>query len=237
VISPDDVRLDGRVAVVTGAARGIGLACAEALTSFGATVIGLDREPGTTHTLDIRDHAAVADIAAGIPRVDVLVNNAAGTFLAPFESLSPNADESLIRENLLQVVWTTRAFLPALRASDAPSVVNVTSIESHRAAPGFAIYAAAKAGVTNLAMSLALELAPIRVNNVAVDVTPTPGIGELPGPPRTPIGRWGHVDDTAGAVVFLAGRLSGFVTGSTIHVDGGNLAAAGWRRDGERWVT
>jgi 3-oxoacyl-[acyl-carrier protein] reductase len=238
VITPDDVLLTGRVAVVTGAARGIGLAAAQALESFGCTVIGLDREPGTTHTVDVRDHEAVAEIAAGTPRVDILVNNAAGTFLAPVESLSPNADETLIRENLLQVVWTTRAFLPQLKASDAPSVVNVTSIESHRAAPGFAIYAAAKAGVTNLTMSMALELAPIRFNCVAVDVTPTPGIGELAGAPRTPIGRWGHVDDTAGAIVFLAGRLSAFTTGSTVHCDGGNLAAAGWRRqDDERWTT
>lgn len=78
-------------------------------------------------------------------------------------------------------------------------------------------------------MTLALELAPVRVNNVAVDVTPTPGIGELPEV-KAPIGRNGHVDDTAGAVLYLAGPLSGFVTGTTIHVDGGNLAAAGWHR-------
>jgi NAD(P)-dependent dehydrogenase (short-subunit alcohol dehydrogenase family) len=234
VISPDDVRLDGRVAVVTGAAAGIGQASAAALEAFGATVIGIDRDPGTTHTADVRDHAAIAEIAAGIEQVDILVNNAGGTFHAPFESLSVNADETLIRENLLQVVWTTRAFLPALRKSSAPSVINVTSIEAHRAAPNYAVYAAAKAGVANLAMSLALELAPIRINNIAVDMTPTPAMGEF-GDGLTAIGRIGHVDDTAGAVVFLAGNLSGFVTGSTIHVDGGNLAAAGWHRTENGW--
>ena len=88
-----------------------------------------------------------------------------------------------------------------------------------------------KAAVANLTQSLALELGGrmIRVNCVAPDVIPTPGIGDVPV--RTPLPRAGHVDDVAGAVVFLANpKLSGFVTGSTIHVDGGNRAAAGWHR-------
>jgi 3-oxoacyl-[acyl-carrier protein] reductase len=135
-----------------------------------------------------------------------------------------------VRENLLQVAWTTRAFLPQLTASEVASVINVTSIEAHRAAPSYAMYAAAKAGVTNLSMTLALELAPIRVNSVTVDVTPTEGLGSLEmGADCSPLGP-GHVDDVAGAVIFLAGRLSAFTTGSTVHVDGGNLAAAGWKR-------
>lgn len=234
MITPDDVRLDGFTAVVTGAAAGIGRASVAALESFGATVIGIDRDPGTTHQADVRDHDAIAEIAAGIERVDVLVNNAGGTFHAAFESLSVNADETLVRENLLQVIWTTRAFLPAMRRAPSASVINITSIEAHRAAPNYAVYAAAKAGVANLAKSLALELAPIRVNNIAVDMTPTPAMGEFPDG-ATPLGRLGDVDDTAGAVVYLAGQLSGFVTGSTIHVDGGNLAAAGWHRTDNGW--
>ena len=198
----------------------------------GARCLEILAERFHRHGLGVAE--ALEDVAAGIDRVDVLVNNAGGTFHAPFDSLSVNADETLIRENLLQVVWTTRSFLPALRRAPAASVVNITSIEAHRAAPNYAVYAAAKAGVANLAMSLALELAPIRINNIAVDVTPTPAMGEF-GDGDTPLGRLGHVDDTAGAVVFLAGRLSGFVTGSTIHVDGGNLAAAGWHRTENGW--
>ncbi|MDX6741460.1 SDR family oxidoreductase [Actinocorallia sp. A-T 12471] len=236
MITPSDLRLDGLTAVVTGSSQGIGRACVDALESFGAKVIGLDRAPGSTHLVDVRDVEAVTAIAGELPRVDILVNNAGGTFWSPFEDLSPKGDEALVRSNLLQVVWTTRAFLPALRAAELPSVINVTSIEAHRAAPGFAVYAAAKAGVANLAKSLALELAPVRVNNIAVDVTPTPGVGDLPHA-TSPLGRKGHVDDTAGAVVYLAGRLSGFVTGSTIHVDGGNHAAAGWHRTPEGWTT
>lgn len=237
MLAPDDALLTGRVAVVTGAASGIGLASAQALESFGATVVGIDRQPGTTYTVDVRDHEAVAEIAQEVPRVDILVNNAGGTFQAPVEELTPKGDETLVRANLLQVVWTTRAFLPQLKASDAASVVNVTTIEAHRAAPGFALYGAAKAGVANLTKSLALELAPIRFNCLAVDVTPTPGLGGLPEDLPVPLGRLGHVDDSAGVVVFLAGRLSAFVTGTTVHVDGGNYAAGGWRRrDDGGWV-
>jgi len=112
------------------------------------------------------------------------------------------------------------------------SIVNITSIEAHRAAPGFAVYSAMKAAVANLTQTLALELGDrmIRVNCIAPDVIPTPGIGDVPV--RTPLSRAGHVDDVAAAVVFLANpALSGFVTGTTLHVDGGNRAAGGWHRE------
>ena len=87
-----------------------------------------------------------------------------------------------------------------------------------------------KAAVANLTKTLALELGPrlIRVNAIAPDVIPTPGIGEVAV--TTPLPRAGNVDDVAAAVVYLAGDLSAFVTGTTLHVDGGNLAAGGWHR-------
>jgi NAD(P)-dependent dehydrogenase (short-subunit alcohol dehydrogenase family) len=120
------------------------------------------------------------------------------------------------------------------------SIVNVTSVEAHRAAPGFAVYAAQKAAVANLTMSLALELGDrnIRVNCVAPDLIPTPGIGPLSPPPKTPLAVMAAPDDVAAAIVFLAGDLSRFVTGSTIHVDGGTAAAGGWhRRPDGTWST
>jgi NAD(P)-dependent dehydrogenase (short-subunit alcohol dehydrogenase family) len=95
-----------------------------------------------------------------------------------------------------------------------------------------------KAAVTSLTMSLALELGPrlIRVNCIAPDVIPTPGIG--PVGVHTPLPVSGHVDDVAACAVFLASDLSRFVTGTTIHVDGGNLAAGGWyRRPDGQYVT
>ena len=131
------------------------------------------------------------------------------------------------------------------------SIINITSVEVTRAAPGFGIYAAMKAAVEHLSRTLALELAPqrIRVNTVAPDGIPTPGDaglgetasqteGETTGPtarekyaPKLPLG-WGNEDDCAGPVLFLASDLSRYMTGTTLHVDGGSSAASGWiRRD------
>jgi 3-oxoacyl-[acyl-carrier protein] reductase len=113
----------------------------------------------------------------------------------------------------------------------------VTSIEGVRAAPGYATYAAAKAGVINYTKTAALELAPygIRVNALAPDLTMTEGIRSI-SPPGTeeraglmiPMGRPGHVDELAGAAVFLASEMSSYITGQTIHVDGGTQASSGW---------
>ena len=117
------------------------------------------------------------------------------------------------------------------------SITNVTSIEGVRAAPGYAAYAAAKAGVINYTKTAALELAPhrIRVNALAPDITITEGMLSvaLPGAEThfrhtVPMGRAGHVDEMAGAAVFLASDLASYITGQTIHVDGGTHAAGGW---------
>jgi NAD(P)-dependent dehydrogenase (short-subunit alcohol dehydrogenase family) len=121
------------------------------------------------------------------------------------------------------------------------SIINLTTIEAHRAAPGFAVYSAAKAAVEHFARTLAVEVAPdgIRVNNVAPDYTPTPNILRISGgsgAPRDdasmrvsiPMGRPGEISDVSGCVVFLASRLSAYVTGSTLHPDGGTYASSGW---------
>jgi NAD(P)-dependent dehydrogenase (short-subunit alcohol dehydrogenase family) len=257
-LSPDVVRLDGLVAVVTGAAVGIGRACAGALAAFGADVAVCDRDADNlagcvteieTHgrraaagVLDVRDGGAVRtwvdEVAASLGRIDVLVNNAGGGFAAPFLDVSDKGQDALVRENFTSVTNFVRAVVPHVPSSGG-AIVNVTSIEAHRAAPGFAVYSAMKAAVANLTLSLALELGDrmIRVNCVAPDVIPTPGIGDVPV--RTPLPRAGHVDDVAAAVVFLSNpNLSGFVTGETLLVDGGNRAAGGWHRtDGGRFVT
>jgi 3-oxoacyl-[acyl-carrier protein] reductase len=119
----------------------------------------------------------------------------------------------------------------------AGSIITVTSIEGVRAAPGYAAYAAAKAGVVNYTKTAALELAPhgIRVNALAPDFTLTEGLTRMSSPEglargarMVPMGRAGHVDEMAGAALFLASDLASYVTGQTIHVDGGTHAAGGW---------
>jgi NAD(P)-dependent dehydrogenase (short-subunit alcohol dehydrogenase family) len=253
-LTPDAIRLDGTVALVTGAAQGIGRAAALALAAFGADLAVCDRDQegldscaheieahgraAVTGLLDVRDGDAVRAwvddvVSSRFDRVDTLVNNAGGGFHAPFLDVSDKGQDALIRENFASVAHFVRAVVPRM-PDRGGSIVNVTSIEAHRAAPGYAVYSAMKAAVENLTASLALELGPrlIRVNCVAPDVIPTPGIGEVPV--RTPLPRAGAVDDVAGAIVFLASpALSGFVTGTTLHVDGGNRAAGGWQRQAD----
>jgi NAD(P)-dependent dehydrogenase (short-subunit alcohol dehydrogenase family) len=244
----------GRVVLVTGAAQGIGAAVAGACARFGADLAICDRDADglastasevegagrsvTSAVLDVRDGDAVQEWVDGIVRVDVLVNNAGGGFRAAFLDVNDKGEDALVRENFTSATNFVRAVVPKMLPDGHASIVNVTSIEAHRAGPGFAIYSAMKSALVSLTKSLALEFGErrIRVNCVAPDVIPTPGVGEMPV--KTPLPFAGHVDDVAGAVIYLASDLSRFVTGTTIHVDGGNLAAGGWGRaaDGQ-WVT
>jgi NAD(P)-dependent dehydrogenase (short-subunit alcohol dehydrogenase family) len=254
-LTPDATLLTNRLVLVTGAAMGIGAAVAGACARFGADVAVCDRDADglartaadveaagrRAHTaqLDVRDGDAVRAWVATLPAIDVLVNNAGGGFRAPFLDVNDKGQASLVDENFTSVTNFVRACAPKMPSDGRASIVNVTSIEAHRAGPGFAVYSAMKAAVENLTKSLALELGDrrIRVNCVAPDVIPTPGIGG-DVPVKTPLPVAGHADDVAGAVVFLASDLARFVTGATIHVDGGNWAAGGWGRGpGDAWVT
>jgi NAD(P)-dependent dehydrogenase (short-subunit alcohol dehydrogenase family) len=254
------VSLQGKVAVVTGAAQGIGEATALTLARFGADLAICDREPDglkataaavtelgravVSTVLDVRDADAVesflGEVRDRFGRVDVLVNNAGGGFHAHFLDVSPKGQRALVDENFTSVTHFVRGGVPLM--TDGGSIVNITSIEAFRAAPGFGVYAAMKAAVESLSRTLALELSDrrIRVNTIAPDAIPTPGdatLGEAAHggggaesyEAKIPLG-WGTTDDCAAAVVYLASELSRFVTGTTIHVDGGTMAASGWSR-------
>jgi NAD(P)-dependent dehydrogenase (short-subunit alcohol dehydrogenase family) len=256
-ITPDSMRLDDRLVLVTGAAQGIGAATAIACASFGADVAVCDREEALlaetvaaieaegrraySAVLDVRDGEAVHAWIGGLPTPLVgVVNNAGGGFHANFTDVNDKGQDALMRENFTSVAHVVRASLAKMPKDGRGSIVNVTSIEAHRAAPGYAIYSAMKAAVVSLSKSLALEIGDlrIRVNCVAPDVIPTPGTGG-DMPVRTPLPIAGHVDDVAGAIVFLLSDLARFITGTTLHVDGGNWAKGGWIRSGNNgtWVT
>ena len=252
-LDPSIALLTDRVAVVTGAAVGIGEAIATAFARFGAHVAICDRDVENLDEtadaiegegrrvvaaeLDVREGDAVTEfldkVNAEFGHVDVLVNNAGGGFYANFVDVNAKGQDSLVRENFVSVSHFIRGVVP-LMSERGGSIINLTSIEAHRAAPGFAVYSAMKAAVASLSMSLALELGPqhIRVNCIAPDVIPTPGVGHEMGV-HTPLPLEGHVDDIAAAAVYLASDMSRFVTGTTIHVDGGNVAAGGWHRNDE----
>lgn len=178
-------------------------------------------------------------------RLDTLVNVVGGTFRAPFSEQSPRAWDALIRANLTHVLHATSRAIPAMRAGNrGGSIINITTIEGYRAAPNFAVYSAAKAAVAHFARTMAVELAPdrIRVNCVAPDITPTPnmiGIGQdesgshpmldpLNARVAIPMGRVGVPTDISNVVVFLASGLASYVTGTTLHPDGGTWASSGW---------
>jgi 2-hydroxycyclohexanecarboxyl-CoA dehydrogenase len=202
---------------------------------------------GAVHHGDVRVAGDAAELLAaaldfGGGRVDVLVNNV-GEFRPNGIFLETTEDDwdHLYSLNLLHIFRVTRAFLPAMVEGGGGAIINVSSVEGFRGIPNNAVYSAFKAGAVNFTRSLAAEVGihNIRVNGIAPDLTDTP---QLPlskiMPPGTedlipsyvPIGRFGRPDDHGDVAVFLASDQSRFVTGQTIRVDGGTLAAPGWFR-------
>ncbi|MDT5008398.1 MAG: hypothetical protein QOH57_15 [Mycobacterium sp.] len=252
-IDPSQILLTGKVAVVTGGGAGIGRGIAAGLKAFGAAVAIWERDPSSCAAAadqigalgiptDVRDSgqvdAALTRTVAELGPVTILVNNAGGVFHSGILETSENGWDALYKSNLRHVYLCTQRIARQMVEQKLPgSIISVTSIEGVRAAPGYATYAAAKAGVINYTKTAALELAThgIRVNALAPDITLTEGIMQIAPPGSTerfgltvPMGRAGHVDEMAGAAVFLASELSSYVTGQTIHVDGGTHAASGW---------
>jgi NAD(P)-dependent dehydrogenase (short-subunit alcohol dehydrogenase family) len=254
--------LDGTVAVVTGGAGGIGEGIVLDLAANGVRIAAIDIDDQAVDALrmtlsrrdcdavlhhgDARDPDALKALFAASQerwgRLDTLVNVVGGTFRAAFVDTTPKGWDALLRANLLHVLHACSLAIPLVRAGGrGGSIINITTIEAQRAAPGFAVYAAAKAGVEQFARTLAVELAPdsIRVNSVAPDFVPTPNLAKMAHGDSSlsttaglqiaiPMGRAGQVTDVSGCVVFLASRLSAYVTGTTLHPDGGTYASAGW---------
>lgn len=185
---------------------------------------------------------AVGGAVEAFGTIDVLINNVGhfGGARKPFHENTDEEWDDLYQVNLGHVLRCTRAALVhMLERGAGGSIVNVSTIEAFRAIPTRAVYSAFKAAITGFTRSLAVEYArdAIRVNAIAPDVVETlqvpysrwvPPEQEHLVPTWVPLGRFGTPDDVAGTALFLASDLSRFVTGTTVHVDGGTLAAGGW---------
>jgi 2-hydroxycyclohexanecarboxyl-CoA dehydrogenase len=200
----------------------------------------------TASVVDVQEREQVAAMADAALRaygaVDILVNNV-GDYLAakPFLETAEEDWEGLYRINLKHVFLCTQAIAPQMIERAGGSIINVSTVEAFRGIPNCAVYSAFKGGVTQFTKSFALEIAQyhIRVNAIAPDVTQTlqvPYDRWVPPEQReliplwVPLGRFGMPDDIAGVALFLASDLSRFMTGTTVHVDGGTYAAGGWYR-------
>jgi len=236
---------DGLVAAVTGGASGIGAAVAGELAARGARVAVLDLNPGGAENADLAIgtdvsddasvRAAIEQIVSELGRLDVLVNNAG---VGAQGTVEDNDDAEWMRVldiNLLGMVRTTRAALPALRRSPAAAIVNTGSIAATAGLPQRALYSASKGAVLALTRAMAADhLADgIRVNCVNPGTADTPWVGRLlerADDPQTeraalearqPHGRLVSAEEVAGAVAYLASPRSGSTTGTTLAVDGG----------------
>jgi len=263
--------LAGKVALVAGGGGGLGRASTLDLARAGVAVAVADVDPEALAAtaaearahgaevaescIDVRDGDALGALLAATEerfgRLDVLVNVVGGTFRSAFTDVSTKGRDALVRTNFLWVVDAIQRAAPVMAAAgNGGSIITITSIEAHRAAPGYAVYAAMKAAVTHLTRTLAVELGAqgIRVNCVAPDFVPTAGLaavagragsagqraaaagdGTDPGDFLTiPLRRKGEVADVGNCVLFLASDLSSYITGTTLHPDGGALAGSGW---------
>jgi NAD(P)-dependent dehydrogenase (short-subunit alcohol dehydrogenase family) len=239
--------LEGRIALVTGASRGIGAATACALDRAGARVALVARDDrrlaeaasNLTHrpaliTSDLRDASAPAEIARRVERdlgpVDILVNNAAAAARLPTSETNAALIDEILAVNVRAPLLLIAELAPTMAAGGRGSIVNLSSLSALVGTPHRAAYAASKGGLDAATRSLAIELAPaIRVNSVAPGVVDTdlwarnkaiPGVIERIEE-QTPMRRWATPEDVADVIVFLASDAARFVTGETLSVDGG----------------
>jgi NAD(P)-dependent dehydrogenase (short-subunit alcohol dehydrogenase family) len=236
------VDLSGRVALVTGGTRGIGLGITQALLGSGATVVTCSRSdvppvPGTTHRVcDVRDSDAVHGLVASLGRLDVLVNNAGGAPAADAATASPRFHDKIVDLNLLAPLVCAQAANAVMQQQDSGgAIVNLTSISASRPAPTIAAYGAAKAGLSSLTTSLAMEWSPkVRVNAIEVGLCRTEHTDDHYGDDASvaaiertiPMGRMARPEEVGNVAAFLASDLASYVSGAIVACHGGGETPA-----------
>jgi len=245
----DRFRLDGRVALVTGAGRGIGQGCALAFAEMGADVVCAARTPDQIEATaervralgrralavpcDVMESAQLeALVAAAVQefgRIDVLVNNAGGSPPSPALQTSEKAFESALRFNVTSAFLLSRLVVPVMQEGDGGAIVNISSAAGRLVQANFVAYGTAKAALSFMTRQLAAELAPrVRVNAIAVGAVKTSALMpflneelEQAMADLTPMARLGEVEDIALAALYLASPATSWVTGKVFEVDGG----------------
>ena len=244
-----NLRLDGKIAIVTGASRGIGRGIALALANAGAHVVCAARDQakldavvaeiaaaggkGSAHVADVSSResidALITTTAAAHGRIDILVNNAGITRDTLLLRMKPADWDDVINTNLTSVFAATQAVMKPMLKQRAGSIINIGSVVGLTGNAGQANYAAAKAGLIGFSKSVAREVASrgIRVNVITPGFIDTDMTHAMPEAAKQallgsiPLGRTGSPDDIAGLVCYLASDVSAYVTGQTISVDGG----------------
>jgi len=245
----DRFKLTDKVAIVTGAGRGIGRAVAEAFAEVGADVVCAARTKAQIDETaaavrgfgrralavecDVTERAQlerlVAETLAAFGRIDVLVNNAGGWPPKGWQRTNEKFLEGAFRFNVTQAFLLSRLAIPHMRAAGGGSVVNISSAISRMVDPGFIAYGTSKAALNYVTKALAAEVAPaVRVNAIAVGAVDTSALRpflnedlEAKMASMTPMGRIGKPDDIALMALYLASPASSWVTGKIFEVDGG----------------